>query len=178
LDQDRLPEPDDDGPNVYAVFMPVNSAFAGDPRIEAVPLPPGSVSAVNGANAYVIWNDLDIGDVDNDPAHFLWVGNDGTIDFITTVLSHELAEIATDPNGGDGIRLAGCMGGSCQIGDVCQSWCDYVRGVKVQAYWSQLDRDCVLPKTYSVRRTLNGQSIGGRLPRPLPSANAWIASHF
>jgi hypothetical protein len=178
LDDNRLPEPDDGWPIVYAVIMPVNSAFQGDRRIETVPLPPGTLSLVNGANSRITWTDYDLGDVDNDPAYFLWTGNDGTLDYITTVLSHELVEIATDPNGGDGVRLVGCSGGSCQIGDPCQSWCDGVRGVKAQSYWSQLDGDCVLPKMYSVRRTLFGQSIGGKIPRPNPSMNAWITSHF
>jgi hypothetical protein len=178
LDNDRLPEPDDDWPIVFAVIMPLNSAFQGDSRIETVPLPPGTVSQVIGANSSIIWNDYDLGDVDNDPAYFFWTGNDGTLNFITTVLSHELVELATDPNGGDGVRQVGCSGGSCQIGDVCQTWCDSVRGVRAQAYWSQLDGNCVLPKMYSVRRTLAGKSIGGKIPRPNASVNAWITRQF
>lgn len=181
LDNDRLPEPDDEWPIVYAVIMPANSAFAGDPRIPGEnPLPKGAVSQVAGANSRFTWNDYDIGDVDNDPAYYLWVGNDGTLDYITTTLSHELAEIATDPNGGDGIRqTAGAtQAGGGQIGDVCTSWCDDDSGVRVQAYWSQLDGACALPKFYSLRRTLAGKNIGGKLPRPLPSLNAWIVGQF
>ena len=68
-----------------------------------------------GENGYITWNDYDIGDVDNDPAHLLWVGNDGTLDYVTTVFSHELAEVVTDPTG-SGVRQVGCSGGSCQIG--------------------------------------------------------------
>jgi hypothetical protein len=181
LDNDRLPEPDEDWPIVYAVIMPANSAFAGTSPPDTLPLAPGTVSQVNGQNGSIIWNDYDIGDVDNDPAYFLWTGNDGTLDYITTVLSHELAEIATDPNGSNGVRQVGCSGGSCQIADpgtVCQGWCDYVRGVKAQAYWSILDGNGVLPKMYSVRRTLVGKSIGGKIPRPSPSLNAWISAQF
>jgi hypothetical protein len=176
LDDDRLPEPDDEWPIVYAVIMPANSAFQS-----AVP---GVVSNTIGQNGKVTWHDFDIGDVDNDPAYCLWAGNDGSataLGYITTVLSHELAEIATDPNGGDGVRQIGCSGSSCQIGDpatVCQKWCDVVRGVKAQAYWSQLDGNGVLPTMYSLRRTLFGKSIGGKIPRPMPSMNAWIASQF
>jgi hypothetical protein len=180
LDDDQLPEPDDDWPNVYAVFMPLNSAFQGVSPPDVLPLAPGTVSGVSGQNGFIIWNDFEIGDVDNDPAFFLWVGNDGTVDTITTFLSHELVELASDPNG-SGVRQIGGVGGSCQIGDVatvCQGWCDYVRGVKAQAYWSQLDGNGALPKYYSVRRTLVGQSLGGKLPRPLPSANAWITAQF
>jgi hypothetical protein len=181
LDDDRLPEPDEEWPIVYAVIMPVNSAFAGSAPTDTLPLAPGVVSGVNGENGWVRWNDYDIGDVDNDPAYCLWVGNDGTLDYITTVLSHELAEIASDPNGSDGVRQIGCNGGSCQIGDVlkvCQNWCGFVRGVKAQAYWSQLDGNGVLPTMYSVRRTLFGKSIGGKIPRPNRSMNAWITGQF
>jgi hypothetical protein len=181
LDAGRLPEPDEQWPIVYAVIMPMNSAFAGAAPFDTLPLPPGTVSTVIGENFQFIWHDFELGDVDNDPAYCVWVGNDGTVDFITRVLSHELAEIASDPNGGDGISKVGCNGGACQIGDVatvCQNWCDYVRGVKAQAYWSQLDGNGVLPTMYSVRRTLFGKSIGGKIPRPNPSMNAWIASQF
>jgi hypothetical protein len=171
LDDDRLPEPDDEWPIVYAVIMPVNSAFT-----QVSP-----VSLTIGGNSKITWHDYDIGDVDNDPAYYLWVGNDGTLDYITTVLSHELAEIVSDPNGGDGVRLVGPSTPSSQIGDVptvCQNWCDYVRGVKAQAYWSQLDGNGALPTMYSVRRTLVGKSIGGKIPRPMPSMNAWISAQF
>jgi len=181
LDDGRLPEPDEGWPIVFAVIMPVNSAFQGVSPPDTLPLTLGAVSQVNGQNGFIIWNDYDLGDVDNDPAYFLWTGNDGTLNFITTVLSHELVEIATDPNGGDGVRQAGCSGGSCQIGDVpivCQNWCDVVRGVRAQAYWSQLDGNGVLPTMYSVRRTLAGKSIGGKIPQPNPSMNAWIAGQF
>lgn len=61
---------------------------------------------------------------------------------------------------------------------VCQNWCDYVRGVKAQAYWSQLEGNGALPTMYSLRRTLIGKSIGGKIPRPNSSVNAWIANQF
>lgn len=163
LDDDQLPEPDDNWPNVYAFIMPINATF--------------TIAGVVGQNTQVIWNDLDLGDVDNDPAYCLWVGNDGTANFVTTVFSHELAELATDPNEGNGVRQIGCTGGSCQIGDPGTSWCDIVSGVKAQSYWSIADNALVLPRMYSVRRTLAGKSIGGKLPRT-PSTNAWIASQF
>ena len=192
LDADNLPEPDSDWPLVYAVFLPSNVAFQGDPRVETVPLPPGAVSTVVGANSSIIWNDYDLGDVDNDPAHYLWVGNGGNapsqanVDYITTVFSHELAEICTDPNGGNGIVRVGGSSAASQIGDPCGSWCDYVRGVKAQAYWvhnlgDPLNGACVLPKFYSVRRSLAGRSIGGHLgsiQTPIPSLNALITSLF
>jgi hypothetical protein len=179
LDDDQLPEPDDDWPNIYAVILPVNSAYAGLAPYDPQPLPPGTVSSVSGTNSQVTWYDYDIGDVDNDPAHYLWVGNDGTLDYIMTTFSHELVEIATDPNGGDGVVQVAPAGVTAnQIGDVGTAWCDYVfKGGRAQSYWSIADSALVLPKMYSVRRTLAGKAIGGKLPRT-PSANAWIAGQF
>jgi hypothetical protein len=190
LDGDSLPEPDSDWPLVYAVFMPSNVAFQGDKNVETVPLPPGTVSKVIGANGSIIWNDYDLGDVDNDPVHFLWVGNGGStpsqanLDYITTVFSHELVEICTDPNGGDGIvQVGGSNPALSQIGDVCTSWCDNVRGVKAQSYWvhnlgDPLNGKCVLPQVYSVRYTFADRKIGGRLKAPIPSLNSLITSSF
>jgi hypothetical protein len=179
LDDDQLPEPDDNWPNVYAVILPANSAYAGLAPYDPQPLPPGVVSTVFGTNTSVTWNDYDLGDVDNDPAHYLWVGNDGNLDFIMTTFSHELAEVVTDPNGGDGVVQVAPPGVAAnQIGDIGTSWCDYVpNGGRAQSYWSIADNALVLPKMYSVRRTLAGKSIGGKLPHT-PSANAWIAGQF
>jgi len=193
LDADNLPEPDSDWPIAYCVIMPANVAFQGDSRVETLPLPPGTLSRVVGANSNIIWNDYDFLDVDNDPAHYLWVGSNGAaptqanVDYITTVLSHELVEMCTDPNGGNGVVQVNPQppfgGAASQIGDPCTGICDYVRGVKVQSYWvnnlgDPLNGQCVLPKFYSIRRTLAGQSIGGRIRPPIPSLNAWITARF
>jgi len=191
LDADNLPEPDSDWPIVYAVFLPSNVSFQGDPRVD----PPGTVvSSVLGANSSIIWNDYDLGDVDNDPAYYLWVGNGGNaptqanVDYITTLFSHELVERCTDPNGGNGIVKVGGGSATSQIGDPCFSWCDNVRGVKAQSYWvhnlgDPLNGQCVLPKLYSVRRTLAERDIGGQLlsitlQSPIPSLNSLITSRF
>ncbi|MFE3281249.1 hypothetical protein [Nocardia sp. NPDC059239] len=65
-----------------------------------------------------------------------------------------------------------------QIGDVGTAWCDYVpNSGRCQSYWSIADSALVLPKMYSVRRTLAGKNIGGKLPHT-PSTKAWIASQF
>jgi len=180
LDDDQLPEPDDIWPNIYAVMLPTNSAYAGLAPLDPQPLPPGAVSSVTGTNFRVTWHDYDAGDVDNDPAYCLWVGNDGTLDYLMTIFSHELVEIVTDPNGGDGVVQVAppALGGANQIGDVGTAWCDSVpNGGRAQSYWSIADNALVLPKRYSVRRTLAGKSIGGKLPHT-PSAKAWIAGQF
>jgi hypothetical protein len=193
LDADNLPEPDSDWPIFYCVIMPTNVAFQGaKPPDPVLPLPAGTLSRVVGQNSSITWGDYDLGDVDNDPAHFAWIGNNGTANYITTVLSHELVETCTDPNGGNGIVQVTPppQGNAAQIGDPCTQWCDFVRGVRVQAYWSQLDSiqpgpqsrgGCVLPKLYSVRRTLADRNINGRigsLGKPIPSLNKLVTSLF
>jgi hypothetical protein len=193
LDNDNLPEPDSDWPIFYCVIMPTNVSYQGSkPPDPVLPLPPGTVSQVVGANSSIVWYDYDLGDVDNDPAHFAWIGNNGSANYITTVLSHELVETCTDPNGGNGIVQVSPppQGNAAQIGDPCTQWCDFVRGVRVQAYWSQLDSvlpglqsrgGCVLPKLYSLRRTLADRNISGRissLGKPIPSLNRVITSLF
>jgi|ERR1700730_6095255 len=205
LDADNLPEPDSNWPIFYCVIMPSNTAFQGiqgpPPLDPVVPLPSGTVSNILGANSRIEWDDIDFfeGDKDTDPALFAWIGNDGTVDYITTVLSHELVEACTDPGGGNGIVQAGAASVTGQIGDPCTGICDRVRGVKVWSYWSQLDISdltinpnrisrnpnnnggCVVPKFYSVRRTLAGRNINGHigsLQSPIPSLNQLIKSLF
>lgn len=180
LEADQLPEPDDNWPNIYAVLLPANSAYAGQAPFDPQPLPPGTVSSITGTNFHVTWHDYDLGDVDNDPAFCLWVGNDGTLDYLMTTFAHELVELVTDPNGGDGVVQVAppAVGSANQIGDVGTAWCDHVpNGGRAQAYWSIADSALVLPKMYSVRRTLAGKNIGGKLPHT-PSAKAWIAQQF
>ena len=82
---------------------------------------------------------------------FAWVMNDGTLGFVTTVLSHELVESCTDPDI-DTIKIAGGPGtacpdptSTCEIGDVCSSF-ELVGGVQVQSYWSEADNRCIVPK--------------------------------
>jgi hypothetical protein len=182
LGDDQLPEPDDNWPNIYAVILPANSAYAGlAPYDKVVPVPAGKVSTIWGINSRVTWSDTDLPfDSDNDPAYYLWVGNDGTLDYIVSAFSHELVEIATDPSGGDGVVKVGPLPldpPGNQIGDVGTAWCDYVPGGRAQSYWSIADNALVLPTMYSVRRTLAGKSIGGKIPHT-PSAKAWIAGQF
>lgn len=136
IEGESLPEPDEDWQLLHCVFVPPYATY--------------NTPQIVGANGPIPWSDYDLGDVDNDPIHCLWVGSDGTLDYITTVFSHELAEAVTDPGGGTGIVAGpgtpGCPPqGSCQIGDVCTSICGITSGVKVQSYWSQTGGACVLP---------------------------------
>src|SRR5215469_1058509 len=77
-----------------------------------------------------------------------WVMNNGTLDYITTIFSHELVEACTNPKG-DGFQLNApghCVANPfnwCEIGDICEGNTGVVNGVVVQSYWSESDSACV-----------------------------------
>ncbi len=79
-----------------------------------------------------------------------WVMNNGTLDYVTTIFSHELVEACTNPKG-DGFQINApghCMAGPfnwCEIGDICEGTTKMVNGAVVQAYWSVSDNTCVVP---------------------------------
>jgi hypothetical protein len=136
IDNETLPEPDEDWDLFVCVFMPTYANYG-----------PGGAS---GAHSSVVWNDYDLFDVDNDRSHLAWIGNPGgigAVDAITTTFSHELVEACTDPEttGSPAWRQTPCNAPTqCEIGDVCTSVAR-VFGVQVQAYWSQSDGACVIP---------------------------------
>ena len=140
LDSGWLPTPDSNPPIFYCIIMPPSATFF-DVRH------PPNTNGVVGQNSRINWIDA------TDPSiggttHFAWIGNDGTADYVTQILSHELVETCTDPDR-NGVRLDGCLGSSCQIGDgPCESICDRVNGVKVQGYWSEADKMCIAPNWY------------------------------
>jgi hypothetical protein len=67
--------------------------------------PPGASTSDPslGANGTFEWDDFDLGDVDNDPSNYLWVGFDGTLDFLIANFSHEIVEVTTNPRPGSGV---------------------------------------------------------------------------
>jgi hypothetical protein len=83
--------------------------------------------------------------------HYGWLTHDGQLDTLTTILSHELVESATDPEGTGIVGVPGTCGhrtGWCEIGDICEGCARCigdVLGVKVQAYWSDADQACIIP---------------------------------
>lgn len=130
-----IPEPADDPLLIYFVFLPagVHSVRAG----------------VIGEHSYFTYLDLDGAPAGSGfpvaNAHYGWVGNDGTLDGVTTVFSHELVESTTDPEGDGitGVAGTGQEGGWCEIGDVC-SRTERLDGVRVQSYWSERDGTCIV----------------------------------
>ena len=79
-----------------------------------------------------------------------WVMNDGTLDSVTTLFSHELVEACTNPHG-DGYQFDApgqCSASPinwCEIGDICEGIRDDVNGIIVQEYWSARDSACIAP---------------------------------
>ncbi len=90
--------------------------------------------------------------------HFGWITNNGTLNYITNVLSHELVESATDPEGSAILGVAGtCSGGGwCEIGDVCEGTSSNLHGVTVQSFWSNNDAKCIVPDWPAVQYPYSG----------------------
>jgi hypothetical protein len=120
----RLPSPATDSELFYCVILPpgVNSGggFIGE----------HTYFSLDGVNC-----------------HFAWVMNNGTLDYVTTVFSHELVETVTDPEGSAILGDPGScnQSGWCEIGDVCEGNTTSIRGIVVQRYWSQRDKSCAAP---------------------------------
>jgi hypothetical protein len=94
---------------------------------------------------------------------YAWIGNDGTIEYISSVFSHELVEAATDPTNAGVIDDTGAceQTGACEIGDYCYGSgsggaSEQHGGVWVQAYWSVADGRCQVPP----ERVLSGATSG------------------
>jgi hypothetical protein len=82
--------------------------------------------------------------------YWAWVRNDGTLDFVTEVFSHELAEACTDPDGTAFQIVPRSTNAWNEIGDEgcgCQSVDERIDGVLVQKYWSQRDKQCIAPSS-------------------------------
>jgi hypothetical protein len=128
----KVSKPEDDQQNLYCVFLPLGVNF-NQPNI-------------NGEHSYIYNVSYSFPfDVDLDKVLFAWVINDGTLDSVTTIFSHELVEACTDPDG-NGFQVTPLDPNSWnEIGDVCEGNSDTLDGIKVQAYWSQSDGSCVIP---------------------------------
>ena len=144
IDGGTLPEPDDEGIQLlYCVIMPPLVGFTN--------------SNVIGEHTYDTDYDFPF---DFDKIWIAWVTNNGTLDGVTTIFSHELAEAATDPEG-NGIQVAPASPTNWnEIADICTST-GRVNGVRVQSYWSASDNACVIPTGLPRWTSLGGQINGG-----------------
>jgi hypothetical protein len=78
--------------------------------------------------------------------HYAWVANSGDLPGVTQLISHELVESVTDPEGEGILGVKGACSGSgwCEIADVCGSTA-VLDGITVQSYWSNQAGACVVP---------------------------------
>jgi hypothetical protein len=78
---------------------------------------------------------------------YAWFSNTGNLATLTRLISHEVVEAATDPEGSGILGVQGtCAGhGWCEISDICMSTLAEVDGVAVQGYWSNRDGACIVP---------------------------------
>jgi hypothetical protein len=105
------------------------------------------------------------------PFHYGWTTNNGSLDFITTVYSHELAESVTDPSG-TAIQVNPRDSNNWnEIGDGDARLYTYrLNNVLVQSYWSQRDRAYIVPTGQSQNfvvspsrvLTVNGDQLPNR----------------
>jgi hypothetical protein len=160
----KLPEPDDDPLLLYCVILP--SGVRSD-QLNVI-----------GEHSYFGYYDVSNltlpADLDVANAHFAWISNDSTLDFVTTVFSHALVEACTDPTGAAVLGTAeSCLPGSwCEIGDVCTAT---VRrdGVMVQSYWSQQARACIVPEAAADGTVLSAPAAAAA-PFPPPPPKGWF----
>jgi hypothetical protein len=99
--------------------------------------------------------------------HYAWFTNVGDLGSITAIISHELVESATDPDGSGflGIHRT-CDGpGWCEIADICESTWASIDGITVHAYWSNQANACIAP---SNRGRIAAGSSGGTPARHAP----------
>jgi len=79
--------------------------------------------------------------------HYAWFTNVGDLGSITAIISHELVDSATDPDGSGflGVNRT-CHGpGWCEIADICESTWASIDGITVHGYWSNQAGACIAP---------------------------------
>ncbi len=95
---------------------------------------------------------------------FAWITNNGNLASLTRIISHEIVETCTDPEGSAFLGVTGTcnQGGWCEIGDICSSTA--VRdGVTVQTFWSDTAGACVAPDWPGFAYPYSGVQFTGTL---------------
>jgi hypothetical protein len=132
LDGGVVPGPDPDNQTLYIVVLPVGITASGD-RYE-----------LDGEHYSYKRHGQRI--------HVVWAAASGRLDSATRIMSHELVESITDPEGSAirGVSRTCDQGGWCEIADVCFDT-SLVNGVAVSPYWSERAHACVAPDRTSTR---------------------------
>jgi hypothetical protein len=94
--------------------------------------------------------------------YYAWFSNQGYLEAITGIVSHELVESATDPEGSGFVGVKGTCdeSGWCEIADVCASTWWVLDGVTVQGYWSNRDNECIVPGSATPERPEHAAKSG------------------
>lgn len=126
-----------DARTLYAVVLPPKVAARG---------------AFEGMHNYYIR--------DGHPVRYLWTAATGTLDSATVILSHEVVESMTDPQGSGFLGVEGTCSqdGWCEIADICWESAN-VEGITVRSYWSNRAGRCIIPGAAP-------STVDGRTPPP------------
>jgi hypothetical protein len=124
ISADTIPGPDASNQTLYGVVMP--------PGVKP---------------EYAAWEGAHNSDGgDGHGIHYAWFANSDSLNGLTRIMSHEIVEAATDPEGEGflGSRGTCSQEGWCEIADICTAT-GVVDGVTVQSYWSDKAGECVVP---------------------------------
>jgi hypothetical protein len=144
----------------------------GDSQLLYMVIPqPGSLT---GTSTNGLHTDIDYGSGHN-RAHYGWTLNNGSLDTLTNIYSHELAEAVTDPEG-TGILVTPPDAGTTgwfEIGDgAAQNYVYRLNGYLVQSYYSQAT------SSYDVyTRQTQDFIVSGGNPRQILVNGNQLASH-
>lgn len=86
------------------------------------------------------------------PIRYAWTADSLSLDRATRIITHELVESLTDPQGNAILGAPGTchQHGWCEIADICPST-GLLNGVTVASYWSNAAGECVIPVPASPR---------------------------
>jgi hypothetical protein len=127
INNGTLPAPSNSIDRIYAVLMPTGHS-SGDTVFV------GQHQFYDHGGQRVFW---------------CWVTNDGTLtggNSLPKVFSHEIAETVSDGDLSSGILVDVGTDKNEEIGDVCNNTFSVINGVCEEAYWSNADSRCVLPR--------------------------------
>jgi Ca2+-binding RTX toxin-like protein len=135
---------------IHSQGLPEPDTYSNEP-LYLVITAPGAVYEDHNAGGYHSdfhdWTDWWKFDVDH--VHYGWIGNNGHLDSLTYIMSHEVVEAMSDPDG-DGITTthgaSWTGGGDFEICDAeAQQYSYRLNGYRVQSYWSAWDWAYIVP---------------------------------
>ncbi|MEI8195900.1 MAG: hypothetical protein WCI73_08330, partial [Phycisphaerae bacterium] len=99
---------------------------------------------LNGEHSY--GSDTQASSPDTTRFHYAWTANNGTLDFVTNTLSHELVEAMTDPEGNAiQVNPRNTSAWSEVSDSTAQNYSARLDGYQVQSYWVQSKKRYEIP---------------------------------